>query len=121
MLLLVLCTPTLIAQDIKAPRLHVLDNGLRVITVEDHSSPVVTTLWSAHVGDSAEPADFAGNSHYLEHLLLFRGTKKHPGNDQSLGPDGFTPGQSSCTLVGAGTSTEPAPRPSPYRWYGVTG
>jgi zinc protease len=68
------------AQSIQAPRLHVLDNGMRVITVEDPASEIVTTTWSAHVGDSAEPADFAGNSHYLEHLLLFRGTEKFPRN-----------------------------------------
>ncbi len=66
------------AQEISAPRLTVLDNGLRVITVEDRKSPVVTVVWSAHVGDSAEPPEFGGNSHYLEHLLLFRGTKKYP-------------------------------------------
>jgi len=69
------------AQSIQSPRLHVLDNGMRVVTVEDHSNPLVTTTWSAHVGDSAEPLDFAGNSHYLEHLLLFRGTEKYPKNE----------------------------------------
>ncbi len=69
------------AQSIQAPRLHVLDNGMRVITVEDPASEIVTTTWSAHVGDSAEPLDFAGNSHYLEHLLLFRGTEKFPKNE----------------------------------------
>ncbi len=68
------------AQDVGAPRLHVLDNGLRVLVVEDRTSPLVTVTWSAHVGDSSEPLDFAGNSHYLEHLLLFRGTDKYPGN-----------------------------------------
>lgn len=66
------------AQELGQPRLHVLDNGLRVLTVEDHANPLATAVWSAHVGDSAEPPDFAGNSHYLEHLLLFRGTKSHP-------------------------------------------
>ncbi len=69
------------AQSIQSPRLHVLENGMRVVTVEDHSNPLVTTTWSAHVGDSAEPLDFAGNSHYLEHLLLFRGTEKFPKNE----------------------------------------
>ena len=68
------------AQSIDAPRLHVLDNGMRVITVEDHNNPIVTTVWSAQVGDSIESPEFAGNSHFLEHLLLFRGTEKYPGN-----------------------------------------
>lgn len=80
-LLLILLPASALAQSIQAPRLHVLDNGLRVITVEDHSNPLVSTVWSVHVGDSAEPPDFAGNSHYLEHLLLFRGTEKYPKNE----------------------------------------
>ena len=78
---LMLLTQSTFAQSIQAPRLHVLDNGMRVITVEDHSNELVTTTWSAHVGESAEPLDFAGNSHYLEHLLLFRGTEKFPKNE----------------------------------------
>jgi zinc protease len=69
------------AQNISEPRLHVLENGLRVVTVEDHNAPLVSAVWSAHVGDSAEPPDFTGNSHYLEHLLLFRGTEKYPKNE----------------------------------------
>lgn len=76
----VLFSLSVAAQDVAAPRLHVLDNGMRVITVEDPSNPVVSAVWSAHVGDSAEPPDFTGNSHFLEHLLLFRGTEKYPKN-----------------------------------------
>lgn len=68
------------AQDVSAPRLHVLDNGMRIVTVEDRSNPIVSAVWTAHVGDSAEPPDFTGNSHFLEHLLLFRGTEKYPKN-----------------------------------------
>ncbi|GJM44772.1 MAG: hypothetical protein DHS20C21_16140 [Gemmatimonadota bacterium] len=79
-LLAVACPVMVRGQDVRAPRLHVLENGLRVLTVEDPSSPIVTATWSAHVGDSSEPLDFAGNSHYLEHLLLFRGTEKFPKN-----------------------------------------
>ena len=33
------------AQSIQAPRLHVLDNGMRIITVEDHSSELIMTTW----------------------------------------------------------------------------
>ncbi len=80
-LLFALWTGVASAQSVRAPRLHVLDNGLRVLTVEDRANPIVTVTWSAHVGDSAEPPDFAGNSHYLEHLLLFRGTEKFPKNE----------------------------------------
>lgn len=69
------------AQNISEPRLHILDNGMRIVTVENHAAPLVSAVWSAHVGDSAEPPDFTGNSHYLEHLLLFRGTEKYPKNE----------------------------------------
>jgi len=80
------------AQEIAKPRLTVLDNGMRIVTVEDRKSPLVSAVWSAHVGDSAEPPDFGGNSHYLEHLLLFRGTKTYPGNaigDRVSGRGGY--------------------------------
>ena len=80
LLLVSLISLSVLAQNISEPRLHLLENGLRIITVEDHSAPLVSAVWSAHVGDSAEPPDFAGNSHYLEHLLLFRGTEKYPKN-----------------------------------------
>ena len=81
-----------VAQEISAPRLTVLDNGMRVITVEDRRSPLVAAVWSAHVGDSAETRAFGGNSHYLEHLLLFRGTRKYPGgaiSDRVSGAGGY--------------------------------
>ena len=87
-LVLVLLVQAAYSQQVGAPRLHVLGNGLRVITVEDHSTPIVTTVWGAHVGDSAEPPDFTGNSHYLEHLLLFRGTEDFPGNQIGEWVDG---------------------------------
>ena len=44
--------------------------------MEDHSNPLVSAVWSVHVGDSAEPPDFAGNSHYLEHLMATAGEKR---------------------------------------------
>lgn len=68
------------AQEIGEPRLTVLENGLRVISVEDHKSPLVSAVWSAHVGDSIEPPELAGISHFVEHLVSGRGTEKYPGN-----------------------------------------
>ena len=35
------------AQSVRAPRLHTLENGLRVLTVEDRANPIVTVTWSA--------------------------------------------------------------------------
>jgi len=45
------------AQSVRAPRLYVLGSGLRIITVEDHNTPLVSAVWSAHVGNSAEPPE----------------------------------------------------------------
>lgn len=66
------------SQQLAEPRRHVLSNGMTVLLAEDHSSPLVSAVWGAHVGSSAEPLDFQGSSHYLEHLLLMRGTKNYP-------------------------------------------
>ena len=71
------------AQEISKPRLTVLDNGLRIITVEDHKSPLVSAVWSVHAGGNFEPSAQAGISHFLEHLVSGRGTKKYPGNQIS--------------------------------------
>lgn len=77
----VLVAPTLgRAQEISKPKLHVLKNGLRVLTAEEHSTPLVSAVWGAHVGDSAEPLQYQGSSHFLEHLILMRGTEKFPPN-----------------------------------------
>jgi zinc protease len=69
---------TAFSQQLSEPRETKLSNGLSVVMAEDHSSPLVSVVWGAHVGASAEPLDFQGNSHYLEHLLLSRGTKHYP-------------------------------------------
>lgn len=68
------------AQEISKPRLTVLENGLRIITVEDHKSQLVYAVSGVHVGDSNESLDRAGISHFIEHLIAGRGTKKYPGN-----------------------------------------
>lgn len=54
---------------------HVLDNGLRVVIVEDHSSPVVAVNMWVHAGGKDEEEWLSGYSHYLEHLTA-RGTEK---------------------------------------------
>lgn len=56
-----------------------LSNGLQVIAIEDHRSPVVLTSIWYRVGSSDEHGGITGVSHYLEHML-FRGTKRYPGN-----------------------------------------
>lgn len=53
----------------------VLDNGLRVVVVERHSTPLFFTLISFRVGSAQELPNHSGLSHFLEHML-FKGTEK---------------------------------------------
>ncbi len=55
----------------------VLKNGLKVIVVEDHSTPTVTFQVWYKVGSYYESFGKTGISHLLEHMM-FKGTKKHP-------------------------------------------
>ena len=52
-------------------------NGLRVLVLETHHLPIVTsTIWYA-VGSAHEPRGQTGISHFVEHLL-FKGTPTYP-------------------------------------------
>jgi zinc protease len=51
-----------------------LDNGMRVLLVENHRAPVVTHMLWYNVGAADEPPGKSGLAHYLEHLM-FKGTK----------------------------------------------
>lgn len=55
----------------------VLKNGLKVIVVEDHSTPTVTFQVWYKVGSYYEQFGKTGISHLLEHMM-FKGTKKYP-------------------------------------------
>jgi len=52
-----------------------LDNGLRVIVMEDHSSPIVAIQVWYHVGSKDEKPDRTGFAHMFEHMM-FRGTDR---------------------------------------------
>ncbi|HNQ74723.1 MAG TPA: pitrilysin family protein [Verrucomicrobiota bacterium] len=61
-------------------RIVTLDNGLTVITREDHSAPVVSAQAWAMTGSIHEDRWLgAGLSHVLEHML-FKGTSTRPGS-----------------------------------------
>jgi zinc protease len=60
----------------------VLDNGLRVILLENHKAPVVTFQVWYRVGSRNEEWGKTGLSHMLEHMM-FKGTKK-------VGPEEFS-------------------------------
>ncbi len=60
--------------------LTTLDNGLVIITREDHSAPVVSAQAWCHTGSITEGKWLgAGLSHVLEHML-FKGTTTRPGS-----------------------------------------
>jgi len=54
---------------------YTLDNGLRVIILEDHSSPVASFATYADVGSANEVVGATGLAHILEHMA-FKGTPK---------------------------------------------
>ena len=57
-------------------RRTVLDNGLVVLTRENHRSPTVTSMIWYRVGSGDESAGHTGSSHFLEHML-FKGTESY--------------------------------------------
>jgi zinc protease len=54
-----------------------LDNGLQVVVVESHRTPVVTQMLWYKVGAADAPPGKNGIAHFLEHLM-FKGTKTTP-------------------------------------------
>ena len=55
---------------------HELDNGLKVLLAEDHSSPLVIFQVWYRVGARDEVSGRSGVSHLLEHMM-FKGTKRY--------------------------------------------
>jgi zinc protease len=53
-----------------------LDNGLRVLLLEDHRSPIVSFQVWYRVGSRNEPPGRTGMAHLLEHMM-FKGTAAH--------------------------------------------
>ena len=54
-----------------------LPNGLEVVVIPDHRTPVVTHMIWYKVGSADETAGKSGLAHFLEHLM-FKGTAKNP-------------------------------------------
>ncbi len=79
-ILLVAERPTPVAGQAKAASDAVvattLDNGLRVLLLEDHRSPIVSLQVWYRVGSRNELRGATGIAHFLEHLM-FRGTPTH--------------------------------------------
>jgi len=56
---------------------HMLANGMDVVVIPDHRTPVVTHMVWYRNGSADDPAGQSGIAHFLEHLM-FKGTAKHP-------------------------------------------
>src|SRR5215472_5016708 len=56
---------------------YTLANGLEVVVIPDHRTPVVTHMVWYKVGSADETPGKSGIAHFLEHLM-FKGTEKNP-------------------------------------------
>lgn len=64
------------------PATFTLSNGLQVVVIPDHRTPVVTQMIWYKVGSADETPGKSGLAHFLEHLM-FKGTAKHPAGEFS--------------------------------------
>src|SRR3978361_249347 len=64
------------------PASFTLGNGLQVLVIPDHRTPVVTEMIWYKVGSADETPGKSGLAHFLEHLM-FKGTSKHPAGEFS--------------------------------------
>ncbi len=78
---LLLAAPATAEEDITS---FTLDNGLKVVVIEDSRAPAVTHMVWYRVGAADEPAGRSGIAHFLEHLM-FKGTDTaEPGEFSAL-------------------------------------
>jgi zinc protease len=64
------------------PAVFSLANGLKIVVIPDHRTPVVTQMIWYKVGSADETPGKSGLAHFLEHLM-FKGTSKHPAGEFS--------------------------------------
>ena len=64
------------------PTSFTLSNGMQVVVIPDHRTPVVTEMIWYKVGSADETPGKSGLAHFLEHLM-FKGTSKHPAGEFS--------------------------------------
>jgi zinc protease len=64
------------------PAAFTLTNGLQVVVIPDHRTPVVTQMIWYKVGSADETPGKSGLAHFLEHLM-FKGTARHPAGEFS--------------------------------------
>src|SRR6201746_867473 len=64
------------------PASFTLGNGMQVVVIPDHRTPVVTQMIWYKVGSADETPGKSGLAHFLEHLM-FKGTNAHPAGEFS--------------------------------------
>src|SRR5437870_13028154 len=64
------------------PASFTLGNGMQVLVIPDHRTPVVTQMVWYKVGSADETPGKSGLAHFLEHLM-FKGTANHPAGEFS--------------------------------------
>jgi zinc protease len=64
------------------PTTFMLRNGMEVVVIPDHRTPVVTQMIWYKVGSADETPGKSGLAHFLEHLM-FKGTARHPADEFS--------------------------------------
>jgi zinc protease len=64
------------------PASFTLPNGMQVVVIPDHRTPVVTQMIWYKVGSADETPGKSGLAHFLEHLM-FKGTTAHPAGEFS--------------------------------------
>jgi zinc protease len=64
------------------PASFTLPNGMQVVVIQDHRTPVVTQMVWYKVGSADETPGKSGLAHFLEHLM-FKGTTRHPAGEFS--------------------------------------
>jgi zinc protease len=64
------------------PATFTLPNGMQVVVIPDHRTPVVTQMIWYKVGSADETPGKSGLAHFLEHLM-FKGTATHPAGEFS--------------------------------------
>ena len=80
LIIIFLFLPTLLFGGVKEGEVveHVLSNGLKVLTVENHNSPIIYSQITYKVGSRNEHFGITGISHLVEHMM-FKGTSTYPG------------------------------------------
>jgi len=76
LVLLGLFSSTAISSILEDLKIDYLDNGLKVVTIEDHKDPVITFQVWYRVGGINEITGKTGLAHLTEHMM-FKGTKKY--------------------------------------------